>query len=350
MTTQDRVRIFDRQGKHRAEFRANVQRSWVIGAEGRAAFTLSSLDTRNVDIDVINPGNWLYVQNSSLQDWIGVIDFPREWAARKVTVHAYTPERLLRWRRGPIQQVLNGPAGAIFEQYIAWVNQAEPTILQPGNIWKDGRTQTDTVNPVKLDTKLRALYVSSGQEYTWRADTDQFGRLIVYADWVQRLGTNTNLLLQEGKGGGNIEATAQPMIESEPVENDILGYGDGLTWLTKPTTQKRDIDSIHKYGLREGTKEFRGVTVPATLSDKTQSVLDNISNPLHTFDVVGLDKNGALVFPWLRQGNRVNLRMQSVGFVNGGIGVDTSCRILGMGFNPADGNRVPLILREYLNG
>jgi hypothetical protein len=345
--TTDRVRIFDRKGDTLAEFRANVTRSWVIGNEGRASFTLSSLDTGNVDIDVIKPGNWLLVENDYLADWVGVIDFPREWGFREVTIHAYTPERLFQWRRGPLQLLLRGSAGAIFESYINLVNKAEDTILQPGNIWKNGATHERTVNPTRLNGELRNLYLYTGEEYQWRADIGLNGNLVVYGDWQQRIGTSTNLTLFEGIGGGNIEATQQPLIENEPVENDVLGYGDGMTWLTKPLSKKVDITSVDFYGLRQGTVELRGVTVPATITEKTQQYLDTVSNPGRVFDVVALDSDGS-IFRFLRQGNTVRLVMQSCGFLNGTIGTDTTVRILGMGFNPIAGNRVPLILKEIL--
>lgn len=344
--TQDRVRIYSPQGFPRAEFRANVSRSWVIGNEGRAAFTLSNLDTTNVDESVINAGNWLYVQNDSLPDWVGIIDFPREWGFYAVTVHAYTPERLFQLRRGPIQRTFTGSAGALFEQLIMLINQAGRTALVPGNIWKNDDSHDQDLNPVKLNTILRDLYLSSGEEYTWRADTDDRGRLIVYGDWVQRLGTNTKLLLQQGKGGGNIEATAQPLIETEPVENDMLGYGPGLTWATKLTSQQVDEDSINAYGVRQGTREFRKVTAQVVMDKKTYNWLQVTKKPGRVYDVVALDPTGTLVFPWLRLGNTSNLKMQTVGFLNGQIGTDTTVRILGMGFDPVSGNRVPLILKE----
>ncbi len=343
--TTDRVRIFDRQGGTLAEFRADVVRSWVIGNEGRASFTLSSLDVANVNIDVIKPGNWLLVENDYIEDWIGVIDFPREWGFREVTIHAYSPERLFQWRRGPLQLALSGSAGAIFETYINLVNKAQDTILQPGNIWKNRKTHDRTVNPTKLNADLRNLYLYTGEEYQWRADIDINGKLAVYGDWKQRIGTDTTLTLFEGKSGGNIEATQQPLVENEPVENDVLGYGDGMTWLTKPTYNARDIDSIDFYGLRQGTLELRGSTVPATITEKTQQYLDTVSQPGRVFDVVALDADGS-IFRQLRQGNTLRLIMQSCGFLNGTIGVDTTVRIMGKGFNPIAGNKLSLILRE----
>ena len=74
-TPQDRVRIFDRTGKALAEFRTSVNRSLVIGDEGRAQFDYPSRKREVVNYDVLRPGNWLFVQNDSLPPWVGVTHF-----------------------------------------------------------------------------------------------------------------------------------------------------------------------------------------------------------------------------------------------------------------------------------
>src|ERR1043165_7303465 len=94
VTPQERVRIFRKDGTAAAEFRARVQRSWVIGDEARAEFVLSSNRSNYVNEDVILPGNWLVVQNSALPSWVGVIDEPINWGTRNVTLSAYTPEHI----------------------------------------------------------------------------------------------------------------------------------------------------------------------------------------------------------------------------------------------------------------
>ena len=349
-TPQERIRIFSRDGFPVAEFKATVERSWIIGDEARGLFVLPSRKTDMVNERVLQYGNWLLVESTALPPWVGVIDIPRRWSARDVTIHAYTPERVFKWRRGPVEAILNGSAGAIFEQLLAYVNQAQGTIIRAGNLWKNGAQTQLTVNPSKLSEDLKRLQKRGGEEYQWRPSIDANGRLVVYADWLSRVGVDTSALLHEGKGGGNLETISNIFVEDGPIVNDVLAYGDGETWSSKPMQTVTDNASIGNYGLRQEARGYSGVIDLQTLANNASTHLAQYKSPLRTFRLNAL--NVGDTFRYMQVGNRMRLRLESVGFYgSGGQGLDTAIRIIGMAYDPGEKNQVNLVVEEViLNG
>lgn len=341
---QERVRIFDRNGFPLAEFRASVERSLVISGEGRAEFNYPSRKTDVVNKDVLRFGNWLLVESDTFPPWVGVIDTPREWSPRVVAVHAYTPEKVFGWRRGPFEEKVTGSAGAIFEKLIAKVNQEEATIIRAGDIWSGGVQREETLNPTPLSEDLERLVERSGEEYQWRPETDASGRLIVYADWVQKLGADTTALLHEGKAGGNIESLSNVVVEDGEIVNDLLAYGDGITWKSRPYVIVSDVDSILDYGLRQKAEEFSGVTNTNTLKNNGQTQVNISKDPERTYHINAL--NVGDTYKYIRLGNRLVLRLENMGFTGDGLGWEATIRITGMVLDSSQKNRVELILEE----
>jgi hypothetical protein len=343
---QERVRIFDREGFTVAEFRASVERSLVIGGEGRAEFNYPSRKTDIVNDKVLRFGNWLLVESDSLPAWVGVIDTPRAWSPRVVAVHAYTPDRVFGWRRGPLEEKLVGSAGAIFEKLIVKVNQPETTVIRAGDIWRGGVQMEETINPTPLAEDLQRIVERSGEEYSFRPETDSSGRLVIYADWVQRLGEDTTALLHEGKGGGNIESLNDVFVEDGDIVNDVLAYGDGLSWKSKPTQIVSDPKSGQRYGLRQTSEAFSGVSNTTTLKNNGTERLQQSAETIKLFHVNAL--NVGDTYKYLRLGNRLALRLENIGFIGGGLGFETNVRIAGMVMSSEEKNVVELVLEEVI--
>lgn len=346
-TPQDRIRIFDRNGFPLAEFRASVERSWVIGKAGRALFNYPSRKTDVVNEKVLQFGNWILVENSQLPPWVGVIDTPRHWTARQVAVHAYTPERVFSWRRGPLEERLTGSAGTIFENLLAKVNAAEATIISAGQIWRGGAQRSETLNPTALNDDLKRLVERSGETYRWRPVVNELGKLVVFADWLENIGVQTGSMLQEGKHGGNVESVSNLLVEDEEIFNDILGYGEGLTWNTRPIAVLQNNESMGKYGLRQKGFEFSGVSEIATLVNNTQQKLSDLKQPLRTFHLYAL--NVGDTFKFINLGFLLKLRLQSAGFFSGSVGYETNIRIIGMAYDPQQSkNKIELTVEEII--
>lgn len=342
----DRIRIFNRDGLPIAEFRARVTRSWMLGDEGRAEFVYPSRKTNVVNDSVLRFGNWLLVESTHLPPWVGMIDVPRGWTPRTVTVRAYTPERLLTLRRGPIEQILNDSSGGIFTWLLYWANKQEATVIRAGSIWRGGVHRQETVNPTPLSDDLQRIFERSGEEYQWRPAIDGQGKLVVLGDWVQLLGKNTGVVLHEGRGGGNIEATNNILVEDGPIYNDILGYGDGMTWQTRPTATLSAPASQHRYGLRQTSKEYQGVSEVTTVQNNTAQDLAIFQETARTFNLKAL--NVGNLFYYLRIGNVFTLRFENIGFYQGGLGFETTVRIIGMMYDPMLRNKCEIVVEEVV--
>jgi hypothetical protein len=344
----DRIRIFSRQGDPLAEFRASVPRSFVIGGEGRAQFTYPTRKTDIVNEDVLNFGNWLLIQNSQLPPWVGIIDTPREWSTRNVTVSAYTPERLFSQRIGPLEEVLTGSAGSIFAGLITRVNLAEQTILRAGNIWRGGTQRQETLNPQPLNEYLKGLWERSGEDYTWvpNVHNGTGGNLTVNGNWLPFLGVEAGIRLHEGKGGGNVEAVGRILVEDGPITNYVLAYGEGETWKSKPNVGATSQTSIGRYGLRQQAVEYSGVTSGETLRINALQHIEEFQYPARSFLLNAL--NVGDTFQYIGLGNIFSLRLESAGFRAGNIGFSGRVRIIGMSYNPNTKNKIQLVVREVI--
>ena len=340
-TPEDRLRIFDRQGFSLAEFRVNVERSWAIGYEGRATFSYPTRKTDVVNEKVLQFGNYLLVESTTLPPWIGVIDTPRAWADKEVEVNAFTPERLFSYRRGGIENKLTGSAGSIFAQLIDIINLAEPTILQAGSIWRGGSQREETVTPDTIEKNLKQLQSRSQEEYSFDPQILN-NRLAILANWTDKLGEETPLVLQAANYGGNVETPT--MTEDDEIMNDVLGYGDGITWSSRIVANITDLQSIQKYGLRQSGQEWRGVSRLETIEANNYDIIYRKRKPRRIFRLTAL--NIGSTFDYIRLGNICTLQLQSMGFDRNG--TDTIIRILGMSYNPQYKNKIKLITEEKI--
>jgi len=343
---EDRIRIFSRSGNPLAEFSAGVDRSYSIGQEGRAQFIYPYRKRDVVNKDVLRFGNWLLIQNEALPTWIGVIDTPRQWSSRTVIVNAYSPERVFSWRRGSLETLVTGSAGTIFEKLLSLINNAENTILRPGNIWKGGAKMEETINPNLLSEELQRIQERSKEEYSWRTVIDGNGKLTVYADWSKRIGSETGELLQEGKRGGNVEALENMLVEDGPIINDLQGFGEGDSWKTKKSFIARNQASINLYGLRQSAEEFYGVSAIGTITNNTKALLAEMQDTKRAFHLNAL--NVGSTFKYIRLGNKLRLRFENVGFDTGGAHFQTMIRIMAMSFDNQMPNKIELVVEEVL--
>ena len=343
---KDQIRIFSREGNPIAQINAHAERSWVVGDEGRALFTYASRDVRVVAEEVLQFGNWILIENSEIPiPWVGVIDTPRRWSSRALTVHCYDPVHVFGWRRGGQEATYTAEsAGSLCNTLLTKVNEQEATILRAGTIWTGGKNVEVAIRPAPLTHFVRDLVLSSGEEYQWRPVVDTKGRLTVYMDWAKSVGVETSAIFQEGKKGGNMELVEDEYVEDGPIENDVMGYGDGATWDTKPKVTLVDDDSRKKYGLRQTGVEFVGVSSPDAVRAGTQTYLDRAKNPAEIFNLAVINRGDT--FKVIGMGNRVRVVASSVGFhADGGRGKLAKVRILGAHYDPALKTRMSLTVQ-----
>lgn len=339
---EDRVRIFDRTGYPLVEFRASVSRSWAIAKEGRAQFTYSTRYDDIVNSKNLQFGNFLLVENSVLPSWVGVIDTPRSWDGESVTISAFTAERLFSYRRGADgERKLTGSAGTIFSEMIRVINKAELTPLFIGDIWTGGVQREETLTPALIIKNLKQLQARSLEEYDF-IPIVQRGRLYIGANWKKQLGTISNLTLSQGVGGGNIEDAKAK--EDGKIVNNIFGYGDGETWISKPQAVYSNETSIGTYGLRQTEKEHQGVTSITTVRNNNISALKAAGIPKWTFSLNAL--NVGSTFQFIQLGNYFRIALQSIGFGGDNLGFTGKARIMAMSYDPEIPNKIKIVLTE----
>lgn len=340
----DRLRIFGRGGSLFAEFNAAVSRSWIIGGRSSASFTISTGEDY-CNETVLNFGNWVVVESTQLPAWVGTIA-SREWRGdRTITIAAFSPEWLLSQRIGPIEKIITASAGEIFVEIIRQANSDEQTLIRAGEIYI-GEDMQETLNPLSLDKDLNRIYERSGEEYAWRVSFNPNGQLIVYGDWFDRLGADTNFFLREGKGGGNIESGKRVLVEDAPRGNYLFGYGNGLTWKTKPYSIAEDSTSQNRYGLIQQSISYYGLTTKAAITKNVNAELKKRKNPSSVYSVTAIDS--ANTFPYLVLGNTMYLSMENIGFTTGNLGtLKKRVRIMGMFYNPIDAGKIDLALYSF---
>lgn len=340
---KERVRIFNRLGDELASFMVDVSRSWAIGREGRAQFTYPVIKTNVVNETVLQFGNYLLVENSKLPAWVGVIDTPRSWDSKSVTISAYTPERLFQYRRGSqSDEVISGSAGTIFLEMLRRINSKEKTILESGVIFTGGSRREETLNPNTMDINLRQLQERSLEEYSFRPIVKK-NKLAIMCDWSKQLGIQTPLTLAQAKNGGNLGEST--MREDEDIYNDIFGYGEGLTWDTKPKYTTRNADSVSKYGLREKGEGWRGVVNISTIIQNNTDMILETKQPKKIFQLVAL--NIGDTFKYLDMGNRIKILLEGIGFSQYGNNTLADTRILGMSYSPRQNkNSIRIVAKD----
>ena len=166
------------------------------------------------------------------------------------------------------------------------------------------------------------------------------------ADWKALLGEDTGILLHEGKRGGNVESAGNIMVEDGPIYNEIMGYGDGATWQTKPQSIVRDNTSIGRYGLRQVAKEYSGVVATTTLQTSIYQALLEARYTARTFRLNALNVGDTFSYIGLR--NIFSLRFENVGFSFGGQGLQTLVRVTGMRYDPDTKNKIDLVVQEVI--
>ena len=335
----DRLRIFNRSGFLLAEFSVSVSRSYVLGARSTASFEVATNQTYCTD-NVLNFFNWVVVESTNKPDWVGLIS-SRVWGKSTVTITALTPEFLLSKRIGDKETLIQGSAGMIFSEIIRQVNRDDVTILKVGEVYI-GADMEETIDPTSLDRDLKRIFERSKEEYLWRPGFDSAGKLSVYGDWVKQAGVDKNFTLWQASGGGNIELNDRTLVEDAPDGNYIYGYGNGITWDAKPIAISTDTTSRNKYGLIQKSVSYYGLKTIDAIQKNADAELLLSKDSANVYNVKAIDNGDT--FANLALGNVLNLNLTNVGFLSGVLGTIIKVRIIGMMYDPDNGEKIDLAL------
>jgi hypothetical protein len=321
--------IYARDGTAIADIDAAVTRSSLLNEIGEAVF-LIPVDNAKCREDVLRYGNYLYVQNDTLADWVGMIDTPRSWKNGYVECHAFDPMFLLQYRLAPLNATITGTPGEKFTQLIAYANAKEDTLLRVGYVSAEG-VSGDKVLTDTIYTELKNLAAETNHEWICTPSINTDGTLSIIVDWFAAGGNATDLELAQGY---NIQYGDTPLEEAGELVNSVEGVStveseDGSTQIVTSYMQAAP------YGLREVRVSFDGVTNSDTLlKNCTEMVKAKVEA---TFGAPITAVNIGNTFRYIRLRNVVTYKYTNVGFSASGLGYAQQVRIAGYLFNEATG-------------
>lgn len=321
--------IYSRDGTPITDVKASVVRSSLLNDIGEAIFYVatSSIKCRR---EVLEYGNYLYIQHDSLADWVGIIDTPRPWHHGYVEVHAFEVPYILQYRLTPLNSSLEGSPGEKFAKLLAIANGREDTLIRAGTVFTGGVSSQEIVSGSVYE-HIKSIRQKANHDWICTPNIDAQGRLTIVMDWLEKAGVLTDLELSQGH---NILYGDTPLEESGELINvveaisDIQG-GSPIFAVYQDDVMRQTI------GLREMRATFSGITESAALSSNAKQMVDmkklsDIATPLTAVNVGSTFLN-------IRNGNVASYKYTDVGFDGDGLGMSQFVKLMGYRFNESDG-------------
>ena len=323
------ILIFDRSGKQLAELDASCSRSWLFSDIGQAEFAVSLQDTK-CKREFLEFGNLIFIEHEKLPAWGGVIDVPRKWRPGFVEVRAYSAEKILEYSIGPVDVTLSGSTGNLVEQILKLAPTETFYPILAGVFEDDGKNRQQTLNLTKLLEECQELVKRGGGEFCI-TPTVTNGILQFKLDYFSEIGQDTGFALAEGH---NLKLSNNAMVEQGTICNDLTGFGEGASWLSKPIQRVVNVDSVAQYGRRQASKNFSGNVESDTLQGNTEQAVAVEAYPRVMLDLNVLDVGD--VWRWMRLGNRFPLILHTAGFSGSGYGFSGLATVSGMEFDEGE--------------
>jgi len=338
MTT--RIQIFSNTGSRIGEIDANVTRSWKLNDYGSGSFAMSLEDAKAV-VDYLQFGNFVYMTNDKLPDWGGMIDTPRTWGNGVITSSIYQAEYALKSENtGHRVDKFSGSPGGIFTELTRKKLGTTIPVL-PGDIFGSGVDQKKVYNYGQIYQACKDLADESGHDWDLSPAIDANGSLYFTANWYERKGVDRQYHLYEDL---NIRLSDRVLIEQGAIVNNVIGFGNGSAWTSKPVSSSRDEESASKYGYRTIAVSL-SVDSQSQTEEGTRNYLAENKEPRRTFDLVALDVEDT--YSNIRIGDTLPIDFYTVGFTGGEVGLSTRVRVLQMAFDDIQ-NQLRLVVDEVV--
>ncbi len=336
-----RVRIFSNAGIPISEIDVATQRSWVLNDVGRCQFTINTYDPQtgaiNPDCSLANfqYGNLVLIEHSPsveadgsvngiLPSWVGIILPPQDWTYGKLTITAYSAENILAFRPMPHQTVKGAP-GALFASILQLSNNLGGMAIQPGQIDAGGAINSRNLT-VSAFEEIQDIVAQSGMDFEVIPVVGSNGVLSLYGNWYQSKGVYTGQLLTDK----NLESGDPIYTEQGDIYNQVFAYSDANTSATKATAVVADADAQSLNGILAVNVNF-----PATsgngkspIAVSAAAFIQANKKPTRTFAPTVLDVGNS--FSYLVLGNTWTIQSTTVGFSDGGVGLQGIIRITAM--------------------
>ncbi len=336
-----RISIYDINGIKLTEIDASFSRTWMLNRYGTGDFTISVTDPKATQ-ENLRFGNLITAEHEKLPIWGGIIDTPRTWMPGAIKVSCYSAAYILTSRVLDLS-TLRGTAGAIFEKIISHANSRTHTLFSLGEVYQGGVANEFLKYGVTVYAIMQAMEEENGHDWSVIPENTNTGNLSFECNWYEKRGMIREIGLIEDKNvliGGNL-------VEQGKIVNALLVYGSGATWATKPHAIATDSNS--PYGLKEALFFISELTHEEA-QDKADTLLKKYKNPRKTFSLTALDDTitpANSIFYNIRIGDTIPVDLHTTGFTEGGFGLTTKVRILGMGYNDLD-NQLSLVCDEEI--
>ena len=286
------VLIFDRAGSLLAEIEPDLQSvSWRLNRVGKAKFSMATSDPKCTP-DNLRPGNRILISFANgLPAWGGVISLPRRREPGRITVTAYTGEKLLDYRVTAKSRYFDqAQPGYIFQTLIQEANAVWQTGIEIGNVWLGGTPRTIECHYTNILWRIRKLASLTGHDFAILPEYAN-GTLKFKAYWWERRGDdiqNSVWLIE----GANV--AGDPILDEQgPIANHVVLAAQGNTWGDERlTATEQDNESINEYGYREYA-EVTSVKDQATLDANAEEVLATMAWPRNRITLSATDESPA---------------------------------------------------------
>ena len=306
-----RIRLYNRAGSLIYEVSAPSFREWILNDIGNAQFEVKAAGLE----DYIEFGNYITIEHTKLDTWVGVIVPPRTWSPNRITVNAKSAMWLFAQRVGSYTQDVVGSWGQVFTQVLGIVNSAETTLLQMGT-YDDGISYSSTVDMSNVHTYLQRALAQAQTRLDFRPVVTN-GKLTIYADMKPTLYTSSSLRLEEGL---NIKDNASILVNQGEIYNDVTVLGVGLEDSEKYTASASDAASIAKYGRRQIL--FSEGQSQSDVDRLAIVRLAQYAYPRNTLALTAADVGSTL--NEVRVGYSAEVLLRSVGYQSGTLGFGTT--------------------------
>lgn len=320
--------VYGRDGTPITDIKAAVVRSSLLNEIGEAIFYVAT-DSVKCRREVLEFGNYLYIQHGSLPDWVGIIDTPRIWHNGYVEVHAFEVPYILQYRLTPLNTILQGTPGDIFTQLIDIANGEEDTLIRAGNVFMGGVSTPETMTD-SVFVHIKKIRENNKLDWICAPSIDLSGRLTIVMDWLEKAGVNTDLELAQGY---NILYGDTPLEESGELITSIEALSGNQD--AQIIELYEDAETRRTIGLRKIRQSFSGTTETAGLISNAQKFVDENKNPTIATPLTVVDVGSTYLN--IRLGNTAKYKYTNVGFSDSGLGTSSLVRIEGYRFDETVG-------------
>lgn len=313
------------------------------GQLGTASLYLSVNETK-LDRGITRFGNVVViVPGFGLPLWCGEVGEPQNADQGEIEIGATSIEIVLD-DRNVIGRIEKGSAGTQLNDILAESALAAPMILNAGDI-DDGGSVVRTLGGQRSALSyLQDLQRKYGGE--WGVDCvlgpGNVPSLSVF--YRPRIGVDLSgsVALIEGT---NIKFADSPIVERfGRVKNDVTVINHGGKDDRVITGRAINQRSVDLYGLRQ-----------LILAENLRSQANADARAAHEAEARGFPQrrfnvtaNNPAVYPSLRMGNTLRLQLLTIRDEDGGVGIDTRVRVIGLAWDDQQGE-VPLVLEEVFD-